>query len=405
MRQRVSKFSRLLTTFSGLPTMLSGLSAIVCGLVAVAVATPSPAHAADITVGFVTSLSGPAASIGIPYAKGMAAGTATITEIDGNKIKVIQLDDASDPTAAARNARKLVEEEKVDVLIGSAGAPSTLAMVAVAQELKVPMISIANVNPQGDKGDWIVTVPQPAPLMVAATVERMKANGVKTIGYIGFSDAWGDLVYDALMKTAEPAGIKVVTNERYARSDTSVTAQILKIIAARPDVVLTGGSGTPGALPHIALAERGFKGPVYSTHAIINPDFVRVGGAAVEGVIAPSGPVTIAEQLPDSNPIKKVALGFRDAYQKANKEANANAFAAYGYDGYLIFVDAAKRALAKAKPGTPEFRTAFRDAMVSTKDVVGTHAVYNFKPTERYGVDDRARILVQLNKGEWKLVP
>lgn len=376
--------------------LLGGLMAAFVGV--------SGVQAADITIGFVTSQSGPIASIGIPYAKGMAAGIATTTEIDGNKVRVVQLDDASDPTAAARNARKLIEEEKADVLIGTAGAPGTLAMVAVAQELKVPFISIANVNPEGDRGSWVITVPQPAPLMVAATIERMKATGVKTIGYIGFGDAWGDLVYDALMKTAEPAGLKVITNERYARTDTSVTAQALKIIAARPDAVLTGGSGTPGALPHIALAERGYRGAVYATHAIINPDFVRVGGSAVEGLIAPSGPVTIAEQLPESNPIKKVALDFRAAYQKANNETNANAFAAYAYDGWLIFVDSAKRALAKAKPGTPEFRQAFRDAMITTKDLVGTHGIYNFKPTERYGVDNRASVLVRLNKGEWKLV-
>jgi branched-chain amino acid transport system substrate-binding protein len=373
--------------------------------VLIAAASASAAQAADITVGFITSLSGPVSSIGIPYQKGLAAGMATTSEVAGHKIRVISLDDASDPTAAARNARKLIEEDKVDVLIGTAGAPGTLAMVAVAQELKVPQISIANANPEGERGSWSVTVPQPAPLMVAATVERMKATGVKTIGYIGFGDAWGDLVYDALMKTAEPAGMKVVTNERYARSDTSVTGQILKIIAARPDAVLTGGSGTPGALPHLALAERGYRGAVYSTHAIINPDFVRVGGQAVEGLIAPSGPVTVAEQLPESNPIKKVAMEFRAAYQKANNETNANAFAAYAYDGWLIFLDAAKRASAKAQPGTPEFRAALRDAIVTTKDLVGTHAIYNFKPTERYGVDGRARVLVQLTKGEWKLVP
>jgi branched-chain amino acid transport system substrate-binding protein len=170
--------------------------------------------------------------------------------------------------------------------------------------------------------------------------------------------------------------------------------------------VLTGGSGTPGALPHIALADRGYHGPEYSTHAIINKEFVRVGGAAVDGVIAPTGPVVVAEQLPASNPIRKVALDFREVYQKVNNEPANDAFAAYAYDGWLIFADTAKRALATgAKPGTPEFRKALRDAMVTTKDVVGTHAVYNFKPGERYGTDERSRVMVQLDKGTWKLLP
>lgn len=378
--------------------------AFFSGVFAAALATSSPTLADEIKVGFITSLSGPVSSLGIPYANGMAAGIATTTEIDGNPIRVIQLDDASDPTLAARNARKLVEEDNVDILIGSAGSPAALAIAAVAYELKVPLISIANANPEGELGSWTVTVPQPAPLMVGATVEHMKANGVKRLGYIGFSDAWGDLVYDAIQQTTEGMDIEVVANERYARSDTSVTGQILKIIAAQPDAVLTGGSGTPGALPHIALAERGFAGTQYGTHAIINPDYVRVGGAAVEGVIAPSGPVIIAEQLPDSNPIKAAALAFREAYEKANKEANANAFAAYSYDAWLIFVDGATRALAGATPGTAEYRTALRDAIVSTKDLVGTHGVYNFVPDNRYGVDERSRVLVQLSGGEWQFL-
>lgn len=363
------------------------------------------ANAEEIKVGFVTSMSGPVSSLGIPYAKGIAAGAAAISEIDGNPVKLIQLDDASDPSAAARNARKLVEEEKVDILIGSAGSPAALAMAAVAAELKVPLISIANANPQGEAGTWTVTIPQPAPLMVGAVTRHMQANGVKKVAYIGFSDAWGDLVYGALQETTAGTGIEIVTNERYARADTSATAQALKIVAAAPDTVLTGGSGTPGALPHLALAERGYRGPQYGTHAIINPDFVRVGGSAVDGVIAPSGPVVVADQLADSNPIKAVAVKFKADYEKANGDDKPNAFAAYSYDAWLLFADAATRALPAAKPGTPEFRTALHDAMTSTKELVGTHGVYNFTPDSRYGVDERSRVLVQLTGGQWKLLP
>jgi len=363
------------------------------------------AAAADLTVGVITSLTGPVSSLGIPYAKGIAAGVAYQSEVNGNKVRVVQLDDASDPSAATRNARKLIEEEKVDVLIGTAGSPGSLAIAAVAKELKVPLICIANANLPGEAGSWMVTIPQPAPLMIAAVVEHMKKSGIKSLGYIGFSDAWGDLVYDSLMKTAEPGGIKVLTNERYARADTTVTAQALKVVSARPEAVITGGSGTPGALPYIALAERGFRGPLYGTHALINPDFVRVGGQAVDGVIAPTGPVIVAEQLPESNPIRKVSMDFRDAYQKANGEPARDAFSAYSFDAWLIFLDSAKRALAKAQPGTPEFRTAMHEAITTTKELVGTHAVYNFKPDERYGVDERSRVVVKLEKGAWKLLP
>lgn len=364
------------------------------------------ALAADLKVGFITSLSGPVSSLGIPYAKGIAAAQAYKPEVAGHKVQMIQLDDGSDPATAARNARKLINEDKVDVIIGTAGSPGALAIAAVARETKTPLISIANANLPGDEGAWMVTLPQPAPLMVGAVVERMKKAGVKTVGYIGFSDAWGDLVYDSLTKAADSAGIKVLTNERYARADTSVTGQVLKIVAARPDAVITGTSGTPGALPYVALAERGYKGPIYGTHALINPDFVRIGGAAVEGLLAPTGPVIVAEQLPADNPMKKVSMDFRAAYQKANGAPATDAFSAYSFDAWLIFADAAQRAIAKkVEPGTPEFRVALRDAMVTTKELVGTHSVYNFKPDNRYGSDDRSRVVVKLEQGQWKLVP
>jgi branched-chain amino acid transport system substrate-binding protein len=364
----------------------------------------SASFGADITVGFVTSQSGPGASIGIPYGRGILAGYSYMSAIGDVKIKLVRLDDASDPSAATRNARKLVEEDKVDVLIGTSGVPGTVAMAVVAGETKTPMISLTPINPQA-AGQWLVAIPQPPVLMVAAVVERMKKDGVKRAAYIGFSDAWGDLVYDGLMKNVPGTGIEVVTNERYARPDTSVTGQTLKIIAARPDAVITGGSGTPGALPYLALAERNYKGGLYGTHALINPDFVRVGGQAVEGVVAPTGPVVVAEQLPDSNPIKKVSLAFRAAHQQANNAPANDAFSAYSFDGWLVFLDAAKRALQKAQPGTPEFRQALRDAIGATKEVVGTHGVYNFKPGDVYGVDERSRVLVRLTKGEWKLMP
>jgi branched-chain amino acid transport system substrate-binding protein len=364
------------------------------------------ALAADLKVGFITSLSGPVSSLGIPYAKGIQAGVAYKAEVNGHKVQMIQLDDGSDPATAARNARKLIEEDKVDVVIGTAGSPGALAIAAVARETKTPLISIANANLPGEDGAWMVTLPQPAPLMINAVVERMKKSGVKTVGYIGFSDAWGDLVYDSLLPAAKAAGIQVVTNERFARADTSVTGQVLKIVAAHPDAVLTGTSGTPGALPYRALMERGWKGQIYGTHALINPDFVRVGGAAVEGLLAPTGPVIVAEQLPESNPIRKVSMDYRAAYQKANGAVPTDAFSAYSFDAWLLFTDAAQRALAtKAEPGTPAFRVALRDAIVNTKELVGTHGVYNFKPDNRYGSDERSRVMVKLEKGQWKLVP
>ncbi len=376
-------------------------------LAACAVALATSALAADLKVGLSVSLSGPNSSLGIPYAKGMQAALAYKPEIQGRKVQLIVLDDGSDPTTAGRNARKLIEEDKVDVLMGTSGVPAAIAMAQVGKEARTPMIGLTPIALDPADNPWVMTVAQPTQLMVDAVVERMKRNGVKTVGYIGFTDAWGDLVYAALMKAAEPAGIKVLGNERYARADASVTGQILKLVAMRPDAMMTGGAGTPGALPFLALAERGFKGGVYGQHGLINPDFIRVAGAAGNGALMPTGPVIVAEQLPADHPTKKIALDFRAAFQKVNNAPTTDAFSAYSFDGWLVFADAAGRALAggKVEPGTPEFRVALRDAIFSVKEVVGVHGVYNFKPGNLYGVDTRARVIVKLENGQWKLAP
>jgi branched-chain amino acid transport system substrate-binding protein len=396
----ISLRSRLISTKGNAMRKMLSLTVLIGGLVAASTAQ------ADITIGFVTSLSGPGASIGIPYGRGIQAAVEYKSEVNGEKIKLIQLDDGSDPSAATRNARKLIEEEKVDLLIGTATAPSTIAMMAVANELKVPMIAVSPVTGVPNPADqWGICVPQPASLLVKVVADRMKRDAMKNIGYIGFSDAWGDLVYNGAKAVEAEDGIKVLTNERYARVDTSVTGQILKVLAVRPDAVLIGGSGTQGALPLLALGERGFKGKTYGTVALVNPDFVRVGGKAAEGIQVSAGPVIVAEQLPDSHFAKKLALDFRAAFLKANNVPTTDGFSAYSFDAWRIFTTAAERALKTAKPGSVEFRKALRDEILNTKELSGVHAVYNFKPGAYHGVDERALVIVRLNNGAWTYEP
>jgi branched-chain amino acid transport system substrate-binding protein len=180
-------------------TLLRGALGILAGT-----ALATAALAADLKVGLSVSLSGPNASLGVPYAKGMQAAIAFRPEIAGRKVVLTVLDDASDPTTAGRNARKLIEEEKVDVIMGTSGVPAAIAMAQVSRETKTPMIGLTPIGLPPAEAEWLFTVAQPTPLMVNAVVEKMKQNGVKTVAYIGFTDAWGDLVYDALMKAAGP---------------------------------------------------------------------------------------------------------------------------------------------------------------------------------------------------------
>jgi branched-chain amino acid transport system substrate-binding protein len=358
--------------------------------------------AAQIKVGVVLAATGPAASLGIPSKNTYAVLPKTL---GGQAVEYIILDDATDPTNSVKHARKLITEDKVDLIVGASTTPTSSAVADVAAELKTPQLTISPVTPAAAKNPWTFPVSQPVSIMMGAVARHMKANGVKTVGYIGFSDPWGDLVLSGIKANAESAGLQIVAEERYARPDTSVTGQVLKLMSANPDAILVGGSGTPAALPNVTLVERGYKGKIYHNHGTINKDFLRVGGKSLEGAFAPTGPVMVAEQLADSNPIKKAGLDFLKLYEGQYGEGSRAAFAGYVYDGYLLANAAATKALATAKPGTPEFRQALRDALESTKDLTGVHGVYNMTPTDHYGLDQRSAVLVTVENGNWKLVP
>ncbi len=369
-------------------------------VLALAAALPFGANA-DIKVGVITGATGPGASLGIPYKNTFDVLPDTL---GGEKVEYIIVDDATDTTTAVRNARKLIDQDKVDLIIGSSSVPTAISVAGIAQELKTPQISLSPTPIKPEQNPWSFSVPQPINIMMGAVVDNMKEHGVKTVGYLGFADAWGELVLAGLKHNIEREGIKLVANERYGRLDTSVSGQTLKLIAAKPDAIVLGGSGTPGALPQVTLVERGYKGPIYHNHGVINKDFLRVGGKSLEGAYAPTGPVMVAEQLPDSNPIKKVALEFTKAYEDKYGEGSRNAFAAYSWDAYLIADQAVAEAVKHAQPGTPEFRAALRDALENVKEVVGTHGVYNMTPTDHTGLDQRASVLVQVEDGLWKVV-
>jgi branched-chain amino acid transport system substrate-binding protein len=365
------------------------------------VAAAGPAQA-DIKIGVVLALTGPNASLGVPYRKGVELFPK---EIAGEKVQMIYLDDASDPSTAVKNAQKLIADDNIDILIGGSNSPASQAMAAVTSKAGLQQVSLAPAGYGADKNNWLIAMPQPADIWAKALVKDMQKRNVKTIAYIGFSDPWGDIAYNGIKEAAEKAGLQIVTNERYARSDTSVAGQILKIIAAKPDAVMVGGSGTPGALPHIALAERGYKGPVYATPGVFNQDFLRIGGKSLEDTVGVTGPIGGHDQLPASNPIKKVSEDFIKKYEDINGKGSWNSFAAFAYDGNLVLAAAIERALKKGKPGTPEFRKAVRDEVRGVKELVGTNGVYHFPEGTSYGVDDRSVILVQVKNGQWKYLP
>ncbi len=375
-------------------------------LVAAAVLGASTAAVAQINVGVTISATGPAASLGIPERNTIALMPKTI---GGETVNYIVLDDASDTTQAVTNTRRFVSERNVDVVLGSSTTPASLAMIDVISEAKTPMISVAAsaaiIEPQDEKKRWVFKTPQNDIMMALAIADHMAANGVKTAAYIGFADAYGENWHKEFSKALELKNIKLVANERFSRTDTAVTGQVLKIMSAKPDAVLVGGSGTPAALPQKTLKERGYTGKYYQTHGVANADFLRVGGKDVEGTILPAGPVLVADQLPESNPVRKSALEYIKAYEAAHGKGSVSTFGAHAWDAGLILTAAIPEALKKAKPGTAEFRAALRDALENVKEVPGAHGIFTMSPKDHLGLDQRARVMVKIENGQWKYQP
>jgi branched-chain amino acid transport system substrate-binding protein len=359
---------------------------------------------AQIKIGVVVSATGPAASLGIPEKNTFALMPK---EVGGKKVEYIILDDASDTTTAVKDTRKLITEDNVDLIIGSTVTPNSLAMLNVVSELETPMIAMAAsaaiVEPVDAKRYWVFKTPQNDSHMSTAITSHMADNGIKTVAFIGFSDAYGEGWYREFSKLAELHKIKIVANERFVRSDTSVTGQILKIVAANPDAVLIAGSGTPAALPEKTLKERGYKGKIYQTHGVANNDFLRVCGKDCEGTWLPAGPLLVAAQLPDSNPVKKSALFYKTAYEKAYGAGSVSTFGGHAWDAGLLFAAAAPEALKKAQPGTKGFRKALRDALEKIQNLPVSHGIVNMNATDHLGLDQRARVMVKIENGKWLL--
>src|SRR6202795_4908216 len=359
---------------------------------------PALAQTNEITIGITITTTGPAAALGIPERNALEF---VPKEIGGVPLKIIVLDDGGDPTNATTNARRFVTESKADIIMGSSTTPPTVAVSNVANEAGVPHLSLAPFPITPERAKWSVAMPQPVPLMGKGLYAHMKAHNIKTVGYIGYSDSYGDLWFNDFKMQGVPMGMTLVDEERFARPDTSVAGQVLKLVAANPDAILIGASGTAAALPQTTLRERGYKGLIYQTHGAASMDFIRIAGPAAEGVIMASGPVMNPEGQPDSALTKKPGLALNTAYETKYGPNSRSQFAGHSYDAFEVLKRVVPVALKTAKPGTPEFREAIRQAWLSEREMAATQGVYNFTEKDRNGVDDRSRIILTVKDGKY----
>jgi branched-chain amino acid transport system substrate-binding protein len=359
---------------------------------------PALAQTGEITIGMTLGTTGPSAALGVPERNAL---DFVPKEIGGVPLKIIVLDDGGDPAAATTNARRFVTESKADIIMGSSSVPPTIAVSAVANEAKIPHFALAPMPFTPVREKWSVDMPQPVAIVGKLLYDHMKAHNIKTVGYIGYSDSYGDLWFNDLKEQTAPMGISIVDDERFARPDTSVTGQVLKLVAVEPDAILVGAAGTGAGLPQSALRERGYKGLIYQTHGAASMDFIRIAGKAAEGVIMASGPVMDPEDQPDTALTKKPGIALVSAYEAKYGPESRSQFAGHSYDAFEILKRIIPVALQTAKPGTPEFREAIRQALLSGKEMAASQGVYNFTEKDRNGLDDRALLLLTVKNGKY----
>ena len=380
------------------------LNRLVLAGVAIAVFSVSALASAQVKIGLMVSATGPTSAIGLPQKN---TGDLLPRKMGDATIEYIQFDDGGDTTRAVQNLKKLVQENNIDAMIGPSTTPAALAILDIIAEGKVPMLATVGtssvVEPLDAKRRWVFKTTQNDDLIAGALLQHMTKNGVKTIGFIGFNDPYGENWHKVFSAMAEQSGIKIVSNERFARTDQSVTGQTLKAIAAKPDAMLIAAVGGPAVLPQATLFDQGYRGRIYQTHAVATEDFIRLGKEKVEGTVLAAGPMLVIDEIPDANPTKKVAQNYIAVYEKKFGVKPAT-FGANTWDSGLLLERAIPVALARGKPGTEAFRIALRDALEGARDVIGCQGVFNMSPTNHNGMDERARVLVTVKDGRFRLL-
>lgn len=375
---------------------------ILATLSAIALMTSLSAHA-QVRIGVISSATGPIALVGIPQKNTVPLLPPKIGDLS---IEYIALDDASDPTASVTAVKKLISEQNVDAIIGPSGSPNAMGVIQFVAEAGVPLLApvgtAAVVTPMDDKKKWVFKTTQNDDIIATALVEHMVKSGVKTVGFIGVGDPYGENWYKVFSALADKNGMKIVASERFQRQDASVTGQSLKILGARPDAVLVAAAGGPAVLPQTTLVEQGYKGQIYQTHGAALPDFLKLGGKKVEGTILAASLMLVLPEIADSHPSKKIAADYIAAYEKAHGTKPAT-FGANVFDAGLLLQQAIPAAAKVARPGTKEFRAALRDSLEQTRELIGTQGIYNMSATDHSGFDERGRVLIAVRDGGWTL--
>jgi branched-chain amino acid transport system substrate-binding protein len=381
-----------------LKSLARGTLALVAGL-----GFAAAALAADpIKIGSVLSVTGPGGYLGDPELKTLQLYVDRINKeggVLGRPLQLIHYDDGTDANKANGFAKRLIEDDKVDIMVGGTTTGSTMSMAPLVEKAGIPFISLAGgvviVEPVKK---WVFKMPQTDRMAAEKVFEDMKKRGITKVALLSETSGFGQSGKKETEAVASKYGITLVANETYGAKDTDVTPQLTKIKnTPGVEAVFVFGFGQGPAIVTKNYKQLGLTLPLYQSHGVADDDYIKIAGTAADGVRLPTGAVLIGDQLPAGHPQKGAVTEYRKLYGDAYKE-NVSSFGAYAYDGLMIAVDAIKRA------GSTD-PAKVRDAIEQTKNFVGTTGVFNMSPADHMGLDLKAFTLVEIKNGTWVVVP
>jgi branched-chain amino acid transport system substrate-binding protein len=374
---------------------------------------PLAAGAQEYRVGFVSAITGPASSLGVPerdvavmIQKDLDAAGG-LTGPDGKKhpVKILIYDDESKADTTVRLAKKLIAEDKVHVLIASSQSPTSLAVVPVVTEGKVPLISMASshaiVTPVKERF-WVFKTPQSNIHVSTHQVKYLKAKGFKKIASLYVNDAFGEDSRRGLAATIKDSGIEVVYEDKFEQADKDMTAQLTKVKASGAQVLIVHAIPPSASIITKQFRDLGLTIPLIHNHGVGNKPFIDLAGGAADGVIFPIGKMLVAESLPDVDPQKKTLLDFVAWYEKGTGKPRST-FAGHAWDALqMTFM-----AFGKLSPTMPldQARAKIRDELERVNNFAGTGGMFSMSAEDHVGLDERSMVLVRIEGGAWKYLP
>ncbi|CAN5733754.1 ABC transporter substrate-binding protein [soil metagenome] len=390
---------------------VSALIGAVLIVVGAACSAPTDTASGDetIRIGVVVSVTGTASSLGEPERNTIQLFEEEFSEIGGTEVEWIVEDDASDPTQAVTAVKQMIDQENVHAVVCCTVSPNSLAIIETIDGDEVPNISLAAsaqiVEPAAER-EWVFKTPQNDALMIDVLTDHMLEQGIESVAFLGFDDAYGEGGLAAFEQVITEKPIEMTGSETFAREDTDVTAQLTQLSRDNPDAYLIWAIPPGADVAQKNLVDLGLEGVVYQSHGVANATFLELGGNAIEGTYLPAGKLLTADDLPDDDAQKNVLLAYRDGYEEEHGEGSANTFGGHAYDAMLVLDGAVERALeGDADPSDVEaFRSTLRDEIETTSGLAGTGGVFSYSADDHAGLDTEAVVMLEVSGGNWSLI-